>query len=192
MSRIPCPPSILPNPFSSISRVKVLRLTEHAIIPTHATEGSAGLDLFSAYDTVIPAFGKALIATDIAISIGSPFYYARIAPRSSMAYNQHTSIGGGVIDSDYRGNIIIIMFNHGQNEIKINHGDKIAQLIFEHILPPNIEEVFYFDTTKRGVQGFGSSNNQYDNGEEKNQNSSASENNSTSSPMRTDNTNVLV
>ena len=82
--------------------------------------------------------------------------YARIAPRSSLAFNHNVHIGGGVIDPDYRGNIKVGLFNHGEKDFEVNPGDRIAQLIFEKAVQPSITAVEELTSTDRGSQGFGS------------------------------------
>ena len=90
--------------------IRIKKLTQNATIPTRGTIDSAGLDLYSAIKLTIKPSEKALIPTDIAISIPKT-YYGRIAPRSSMAWKKHSDIGAGVIDSDYRGNIGVVIIN---------------------------------------------------------------------------------
>jgi dUTPase len=95
--------------------LKVKRLSEHATLPVRASPGAAGYDLFAAADQSIEAHGKALIKTDISISLPSG-HYGRIAPRSSLAWKHHIDVGAGVIDQDYRSQIGVVLFNHS-NEI---------------------------------------------------------------------------
>ena len=80
--------------------MRVKLLTERATIPQRMTPGSAGYDLSSAYSLVIPAKGKALVGTDLSISV-PPNTYGRIAPRSGLAWKHHIDVGAGVIDFDY-------------------------------------------------------------------------------------------
>tara|TARA_B100000780_G_C21122441_1_gene454812 strand:+ start:2351 stop:2782 length:432 start_codon:yes stop_codon:yes gene_type:complete len=138
-----------------------LRITlthEHAKQPVRGSPESAGLDLFSVEDKYIEPFGKALISTGLSIEIAQGFY-GRIAPRSSMAWKKHSDIGAGVIDSDYRGNVGIVLFNLSSTEpIEIKVGDKIAQIIIEKTYYPEIiicndDEL---SKTERGEGGFGS------------------------------------
>ena len=135
----------------------IKKLTQNATIPTRGTIDSAGLDLYSAIKLTIKPSEKALIPTDIAISIPKT-YYGRIAPRSSMAWKKHSDIGAGVIDSDYRGNIHIVIFNLSTtNSIEINIGDRIAQLIIEKYYQCNLINVKdgKLDNTERNTGGFG-------------------------------------
>lgn len=104
----------------------------------------------------MPPLDKTSVKTDIVICVPEGTY-GRIAPRSGLAVKNHISIGGGVVDRDYRGNLIVVIFNHSEkNEFKINAGDRIAQLICEKFLSPRIEVVDFLNDTERGTQGFGS------------------------------------
>ncbi|XP_063931539.1 uncharacterized protein LOC135143578 isoform X2 [Zophobas morio] len=127
---------------SSLSdiKLKVQRLSAQATLPVRATEFSAGYDLFSSSDIVVPAKGKELIKTDIAIAI-PPNCYGRIAPRSGLAWKLSVDVGGGVVDADYRGPLGVILFNHGEKDFSIKRGDRVAQLILEKIITPTVEEV---------------------------------------------------
>lgn len=91
-----------------------------------------------------------------------PNTYGRIAGRSSLALKRMIGIGGGVIDSDYRGNIKVIVFNHHQENIfNIRKGDRIAQIIFESIITPRLIECHptMLGKTERGNRGLGNPNN---------------------------------
>eukprot|EP01048_Picozoa_sp_COSAG05_P005591 COSAG05_NODE_336_length_11205_cov_4.160544_1_plen_127_part_00 len=78
------------------------------------------------------------------------------APRSGLAWKSHIDIGAGVIDADYRGNVGVILFNHGDDEFKVTKGDRVAQLILEKIITPPVVEVDDLDATVRGEGGYGS------------------------------------
>lgn len=136
-------------------RMLVKKLSEFAQIPTRGSQFAAGFDLSSAYDITVPAKGKALIKTDIAIAIPENTY-ARIAPRSGLAHKNFIDTGAGVIDYDYRGNVGVILFNHSDNDFEVKRGDRIAQLILERISMAEAVEVEDLDNTTRGAGGFGS------------------------------------
>eukprot|EP00123_Amoebidium_parasiticum_P005991 comp17050_c0_seq1/m.15779 comp17050_c0_seq1/g.15779 ORF comp17050_c0_seq1/g.15779 comp17050_c0_seq1/m.15779 type:complete len:166 (-) comp17050_c0_seq1:375-872(-) len=146
------PPAMLSH---VLPKLRVKRLTPKATLPQRGSSKAAGYDLFSAYDTVIPARGKALIQTDISISIPDDCY-ARVAPRSGLAWKHHLDTGAGVIDADYRGNVGVVMFNHADTEFAVKKGDRIAQLILERIYMLDIENVEDLEETERGAGGFGS------------------------------------
>lgn len=81
--------------------------------------------------------------------------YARIAPRSGLAWKNSINVGAGVIDEDYRGEVGVVLFNHGPDDFKIMPYDRIAQVIIEKIEPTEIEEVDELNETVRGAGGFG-------------------------------------
>lgn len=133
-------------------------LTPLATLPHRATPGSAGYDLFAAEDKVITAQNKQVVKTDVSIAIPSG-HYGRVAPRSGLTVKHFIDIGAGVIDSDYRGPIDVVMFNFSTNDYKVKTGDKIAQLVLEKIITPEVVEVDSLDETQRGEGGFGSTGN---------------------------------
>jgi len=133
----------------------VQRLSRNAVLPIRGSIGAAGYDLASAVQTVIPARGKALVKTDLAMIIPSGCY-GRIAPRSGLAWKKHIDIGAGVIDEDYRGPVGVVMFNHSDEDLSVDVGDRIAQLVLERIAIAEVEEVSELPTTERGAGGFGS------------------------------------
>ena len=82
--------------------------------------------------------------------------YARIAPRSGLALKKFIYLGAGVVDRDYRGDVGVVLFNHGDQEFEVKMGDRIAQMIFEKIDTPEVVEVQGLEDTVRGAGGFGS------------------------------------
>ena len=137
------------------STLKVKKLSKHACLPKRGSVGAAGYDLTSAVDVVIPARGKALVPTDLALVLPSGVY-GRIAPRSGLAWKKHVDVGAGVIDADYCGNVGVVLFNHGNEDLKVSIGDRVAQLILERHLIVNVQEIDELPTTERGMGGFGS------------------------------------
>ncbi|XP_052786934.1 deoxyuridine 5'-triphosphate nucleotidohydrolase-like [Mya arenaria] len=135
--------------------LRFAKLTQKALTPTRGSKLAAGYDLYSAYDMIIPAKGKALVKTDIQIALPDGCY-GRVAPRSGLAHKHFIDVGAGVIDQDYRGNVGVIMFNFGENEFEVKAGDRIAQLICERIALPELVEETSLDDTERGDGGFGS------------------------------------
>lgn len=130
-------------------------ITDNATLPTRGSPLSAGVDLYSAYDYIIQPGEKELIKTDLSVQIPQG-YYGRIAPRSSVAWKHHIDVGAGVIDNDYRGNIGVVLFNHGKKPFIIAKNDRIAQLIMEKCCIPKIVKLDLIDDTARGKGGFGS------------------------------------
>ena len=102
----------------------------------------------------MPARGKVLILTDLQIQL--PEGYGRIVPRSGLALEHHTDIGGGITDQNYRSNLGVILYNHWDKPFVVSRGDRIAYIICEKNYYPILEEVKILDITKRGEGGFGS------------------------------------
>uniref|UniRef100_A0A0E0KH91 Deoxyuridine 5'-triphosphate nucleotidohydrolase n=1 Tax=Oryza punctata TaxID=4537 RepID=A0A0E0KH91_ORYPU len=135
--------------------LKVKKLSENAVLPSRGSALAAGYDLSSAAETVVPARGKAMVPTDLSIAIPEGTY-ARIAPRSGLALKHSIDVGAGVIDADYRGPVGVILFNHSDTDFAVKPGDRIAQMIIEVIVTPEVAEVEDLDATLRGEGGFGS------------------------------------
>ena len=139
--------------------MQVKRLSANAVLPTRGSDYAAGLDLSAAESLCIPAGQRALVKTDLSIAC-PPGTYARIAPRSGLAYKSGIDVGAGVIDADYRGPVGVILFNFGAADFEIQQGDRIAQLILEQIVLPDVVECAENEDLPavgvRGVAGFGS------------------------------------
>lgn len=138
-----------------MSTISVKKLRPDAIIPTRGSKDAAGLDLYSIDYITIPAGGRVLVPTGISISIPRNTYF-RIAPRSGLAYKSGVDVLAGVIDSDYRGEIKVLLVNLSKELFSIAKGDRIAQGILELIQIPDVIEVESLDDTDRGAGGFGS------------------------------------
>lgn len=137
-------------------KLKVKKLSDNAYLPTRASPKSAGLDLYSAYEYILPANGKVLVKTDLMIILPKGTY-GRIASRSGLALTNCITSEAGVIDADYRGNVQILLFNFSQDNYVIHPGDRIAQLICEKYKSPVVKETSSYDITERNDKGFGSS-----------------------------------
>ena len=135
--------------------LKVQKLSNNAALPKRSTEGAAGYDLCASQNSTIPAKGKGLVKTGLSILFPSGLY-ALIALRSGLALKKFINVGVGVVDLDYRGEVGVVLFNHGDQDFEIKMGDRIAQLILEKIDTPEVEEVQGLDETVRGIGGFGS------------------------------------
>ena len=135
--------------------LKVQKLSNNVALPKRSIGGAAGYDLCASQDCTIPAGGKGLVHTGLAISFPASLY-ARIAPRSRLALKRFIDVGAGVVDSDYRGEAGVILFNHGDQDFEVKMGDRIAQLILEKIDTPPVEEVQGLDDIVRGFGDFGS------------------------------------
>ena len=122
----------------SFGILKVQKLNNNAALPKRSTDGAAGYDLCALQDCTIPAGGKGLVKTGLSISFPIGLY-ARIAPRSGLALKKFIDVGAGVVDSDYRGEVGVVLFNHGDQDFLVKMGDRIAQLILEKIDTPPVE-----------------------------------------------------
>ncbi|KAG6557628.1 hypothetical protein Mapa_000909 [Marchantia paleacea] len=143
------------KPVAHSLALRVKKLVPEAILPSRGSALAAGYDLSSAYDAIVPARGKALIKTGLSVAIPEGTY-GRVAPRSGLAWKHSIDVGAGVIDADYRGPLGVILFNHSDVEFSIKAGDRIAQLILECIVTPEVLELDDLDETVRGEGGFGS------------------------------------
>lgn len=137
------------------TELRILLATPDAIMPTRGSEHAAGIDLYASEDKYVKPQSVGIVSTGVHVEIPTG-WYGRIADRSSMAMLEWR-VGGGVIDSDYRGELKIMLYNHAQYDRTIARGNKVAQLILEKI-PDNIAlvRVQTLDSTKRGEAGFGS------------------------------------
>lgn len=128
-------------------------------IPSYATAGSAGVDLLAAVQTPVElkVGERALIPTGIVIAL-PPDYEAQVRPRSGLALKHGVTVlnAPGTIDSDYRGEVGVVLINLGQSPFQIARGDRIAQLVFAPVLRAYWLEHFPLDETRRGAGGFGS------------------------------------
>lgn len=132
-----------------------VRLCDTAVPPRRSSAGAAGYDLCASHYVEVAARDRALVPTGIRVRIPSG-YYGRIAPRSGLAVTQGFDVGAGVIDCDYRGEVFVLIFNHGPENYLISPGQRVAQLIIEKIALPEVEEVASLDSTDRGPGAFGS------------------------------------
>ncbi len=136
-------------------KIKILKISPDAIIPKYATKQDAGCDLCSVENLTIKKGEWLSIKTGIEIEI--PFgYYGRIAPRSGLAFRNAIDTLAGVIDSGYRGEICVILINHGKSDFVIKKGDRIAQMIFEKIDQAKFIETNLLSSSDRDKKGFGS------------------------------------
>lgn len=133
----------------------IKKLSDKARLPTRGSAFAAGYDLYAAKDTVVPSRGKVLVDTDISMAVPEGTY-GRIAPRSGLASKHMIDTGAGVIDADYRGQVKVLLFNHGEKDFEVKEGDRVAQLVLERIYTPEVVEVKELEESVRGAGGFGS------------------------------------
>ena len=129
-------------------------------LPTYATPGAAGLDLMAAVaadaPVTLPPGGRALVPTGIALALPIGFE-AQIRPRSGLALRHGVTVLNtpGTIDSDYRGEIQIILINHAKESFTVTRGMRIAQMVLAEVVKAKLEAVDNLDGTRRGSGGFG-------------------------------------
>jgi len=140
-------------------KVLIKKLDSKVEIPVYKTNGASGLDLmaFIKQPIKLPPNNSCLVSTGLAVAFSEEFEI-QIRPRSGLAAKNNISVlnSPGTIDSDYRGEIKIILFNHGKNEFVVNNKDRIAQMILTPIHKMDLEEVKNLPETLRGKGGFGS------------------------------------
>jgi dUTP pyrophosphatase len=131
-------------------------------LPKYMTKGSSGMDLYAAIEgkLVIPAGGRALIPTGLAIALPES-WEAQIRPRSGLALKHGITLLNtpGTIDEDYRGEIKVIVINLGDKEYILDRGERIAQMVFARVEKAELLEVDLLDDTDRGEGGFGHTGN---------------------------------
>ena len=129
-------------------------------LPAYATPGSAGLDLRACLDAplVLAPGDAALIPTGLAIHLGDPGLAAMLLPRSGLGHKHGIVLGNlvGLIDSDYQGELMVSVWNRGQETFTLNPLERIAQLVVVPVLQVGFNVVEDFDASARGVGGFGS------------------------------------
>ena len=140
-------------------KVLIKKLDPQVKIPNYKTAGASGMDLMAFTKEPIKLAPKSscLVPTGLSVAF-SKDYEIQIRPRSGLAAKNSISVLNtpGTIDSDYRGEIKIILFNHGNNEFVINNNDRVAQMILLPINKMELEEVENLPDTLRGKGGFGS------------------------------------
>lgn len=139
--------------------VKVKRLP-HGLdlpLPAYATAGAAGMDVVAAEDVVIAPGARHPVATGLALAIPEGFEI-QVRPRSGLAFKHGITVPNtpGTIDSDYRGELRVLLINHGVEPFAIQRGDRVAQLVLAPVVQAAWEEIEELDETARGAGGFGS------------------------------------
>ena len=140
--------------------LKVKKLTENATIPHYAHPGDAGLDLFSTEKTTIEPGATCLVKTGISLELPAGTE-GQVRPRSGLALKHSVTVlnSPGTIDEGYRGEVGVILINHGKSSFDIEPGMKIAQLLVKPVLTVNVIEAEELSDTHRGDGGFGSTGN---------------------------------
>lgn len=138
-------------------KLKIKKLKENAIIPTFAHEDDAGMDLYAVENDVVISGEWKKIPTGIAIQLEKGTE-AQIRPRSGLAMKYGITMLNtpGTIDSGYRGEICVLLINHGKKDFIIQPGDRIAQMVIASYIRPEVEIVDALEDSMRGQGGFGS------------------------------------
>ena len=142
-----------------MAKVLIKKLDPAVELPAYKTEGASGMDLMALINEPInlKPNSSCLVPTGLAVAFSNDFEI-QIRPRSGLAAKNNISVLNtpGTIDSDYRGEIKVILFNHGDNDFLINNKDRIAQMILTPVIKMSLEEIEDLPETIRGEGGFGS------------------------------------
>ena len=134
--------------------LKVKTLFDNVTLPKRQTEDSAGYDICSYVDAIIPANSHKLLDTGLSFTVPEGTY-GQLMPRSSMSC-KGLLVGAGVIDRDYTGHVKVLSHNLNSTDYEVHTGDRIAQLIIKKIMTPEVVEVDSLQESSRGEGGFGS------------------------------------
>ena len=126
-------------------------------LPAYATKGAAGMDVVAAEDVTIPPGRRHAVATGFRVAIPEG-YEIQVRPRSGLAFKHGITVPNtpGTIDSDYRGELKVLLINHGPSDFEVKRGERIAQLVPAAVTLARFAEVEELDDTDRGAGGFGS------------------------------------
>ena len=147
-----------PHPAVSTIPVRFCRLRPTAVLPHYMTPGSAGMDLASAADgpVTVPAGERVGIPTGWAMELPLG-YEAQVRPRSGLAWKSGLTVvnAPGTVDSDYRGEVVVLLVNLSRQPVVVQPGDRVAQMVIAPVLQAAVEEVAELSSTQRGGGGFG-------------------------------------
>ena len=137
--------------------LKVKQLNANSVVPFYAHEGDAGLDLFASVEMLIEPGTSVLVPTGISMQL-PPGTEAQVRPRSGLALKHQITVlnSPGTIDEGYRGEVGVILINHGKDAFKVEVGMKIAQMVIHSVIRVKVEASTELDITIRGEKGFGS------------------------------------
>jgi len=142
-----------------MTKIQIKKLSNKALVPKYETSGSSGMDIAAhiKHDMVIVPGDKILVPTGFSLSIPRG-YEIQIRPRSGLAAKKGITVLNtpGTIDSDYRGEIKVILINHSKNKFILKNGERIAQMVVCPVVQVSLEEVKELTETDRGISGFGS------------------------------------
>lgn len=138
-------------------KMKIKKLNEEAIIPQYQSRGAAGFDFHALNALSLKPGERGIIQTGLAVALEIG-YELQVRPRSGLAFKHGISIvnSPGTVDSDYRGEVKIVLINHGSKLFEVAKGDRVAQGVIKEVVQARIVEVDELDSTQRGEAGFGS------------------------------------
>jgi dUTP pyrophosphatase len=142
---------------TAVTKIEIT-VDDNMLLPVYASEGDAGCDLRASNDYTIPAGERVLVGTGIRLAL-PPGIVALVHPRSGLALRHGITVLNtpGTIDSGYRGEVGVILYNSSNKGFVVARGDRIAQLVFQHHLTASFDVVNDLNGTERGTDGFGSS-----------------------------------
>jgi len=142
-----------------MAKIFIKKLDPSIELPAYKTEGASGVDImaFIKEPIILKPYNSCLVPTGIAVAFSNEFEI-QIRPRSGLAAKNNISVLNtpGTVDSDYRGEIKVILYNHGKEDFLINNRDRIAQMVLTPVIKINFEETQELPETMRGEGGFGS------------------------------------
>lgn len=138
-------------------KIMVKKLDSKAVIPQYQSVEAAGFDLHAIENGVVESRKTALVKTGLAVALPAG-YELQVRPRSGLALKHGITVlnSPGTVDSDYRGELMVILINHSDNDFVINAGDRIAQAVLKEVVQATFEEVEELGASERGEKGFGS------------------------------------
>ena len=138
-------------------KIAIKKLDPNAHIPAYQTAEAAGFDLHAIEDHEISPGQRTLVKTGLAMAL-EPGYELQIRPRSGLAFKHGITVLNtpGTVDSDYRGEIMVLLINHGEESFMIKKGERIAQGVVQAVIQASFETVEELPDTERGAGGFGS------------------------------------
>jgi dUTP pyrophosphatase len=140
-----------------VIKLPVKRLDPSIELPAYAREGDAGLDLRAAHDATVEPGGRGLVGTGLAVAI-PPGYAGFVLPRSGLALSQGVTVlnAPGLVDAGYRGELKVLLVNHGDKPVTVRRGERVAQLVVQSVERAEPIEVGELPVSERGAGGFGS------------------------------------
>jgi len=140
-----------------VIKLPVTRLDPSIELPAYAREGDAGLDLRAAHDATLEPGGRRLVGTGLAVAI-PPGYAGLVLPRSGLALGQGVTVlnAPGLVDAGYRGELKVLLVNHGDKPVTVRRGERVAQLVVQSVERAEPIEVGELPASERGAGGFGS------------------------------------